>query len=128
MIIAYDFLPQHDEAELERMAELQLRRLHISGKLTGLRYLSFAVARAIKNPEATCWITKELYFDIAHRYATTPSRVERSIRTAIKTCWSWGGQEALDQMAGYHLSQRPSATEFIDLVAAYLRLQAAPPV
>lgn len=106
---------------LERQAERELRRLRIGGTLDGFRYLTTAVAMTVRNPEAIRWVTKGLYIEVAQRHRTTPARVERSIRTAIRMCWERGGRETLDQMAGYHLPQRPTASELIDLVAAHIR-------
>ncbi len=112
---------ENNQEELELRVENELRRLHISGTLDGFHYLAAAVAMTVRDPEAIRWVTKGLYIEVAQRHHTTPARVERSIRTAIRVCWERGGWKTLDQMAGYHLTQRPTASELIDLVAAYIR-------
>ncbi len=118
--ITFEFPPDQREA-LERQAEKLLRQLRLNGKLDGFRYLVYAVASAVMNPDATRWITKGLYFDIADRFDATPSQVEKSIRLAIKQSWDRDGREPLDKIAGYHLVQRPTNSEFIDLAAAQIR-------
>ena len=113
-------VPEWLEDEVEGHIEDVLRRLGISGSLFGRRYLAYAVRRAAVDPDLTLHITKELYLDVARRFDTTSSCVERSMRTAIARCWSGGGRETLDKVAGYHLTERPTNSEFIDLVASYI--------
>lgn len=113
-----------DDGHLEQEAERLLRSLHIGGKLCGLQYLTYAVAKAVRDPETTRYITKDLYPEIAHRFGTTPSRVERAIRTAIIYSWKHAPREALNEAAGFRLTQRPTNSEFIDFTAAYIRLSA----
>ena len=114
--------PAQDEA-LVGAAEFALRRLRISGKLMGFRYLTYAVARAVNDPSLTSLITKVLYADIARAYRTTSSRAERNIRHAIRRSWEIGSRELLEEMAGCALLKCPSNAEFIDIVAYYIRRQ-----
>ncbi len=67
---------------------------------------------------------EEPYIEIAQHYQTTSSRVERSIGTAIQSARIRGVWGTLDQIAGYHLTERPSNSAFIDLMAAYIRQKA----
>lgn len=108
---------------LEQQVERLLRSLHIGGTLCGLQYLTYAIAKTVRDPEATRYITKELYPEIAHRLNTSTSRVERGIRTAVTYSWKHAPREVLDEVAGYHLTQRPTNSEFIDFAAAHFRLQ-----
>lgn len=105
---------------LKREAEKALRFLRINGTFTGLKYLVYAVSETALDPDRTYLITKDLYREIAHKYKTTPSRVERNMRWAIHISWNDSRNE-FDQMAGYHLVKRPTNKEFIDLVAFYIR-------
>ena len=107
--------------ELMVLVEKTLRRLHITGKLLGLRYLVYAVTETVKDPSRTQLITKDMYPAISNIFYTEAKRVERAIRSAVEVCWNCAGRDELDQMAGYHLDKRPTNTEFIDLVAAYIR-------
>lgn len=107
---------------LARQVELTLRSLHIGGTLKGLYYLVYAVTLTLSTEEKTDHITKDLYPRVATAFHTTPPRVERDMRFAIRTCWDHDTcKAALSKMAGCTLSKRPSNSEFIDIVAFYLR-------
>ena len=106
--------------ELKREVEKTLRRIHIGGTRLGLKYLVYAVSETVLNPNRIYLITKDLYWEIARIYKTTPSRVERDIRTAICTCWE-NAADDLSQIVGRHLSKRPTNKEFIDYIAFYIR-------
>lgn len=110
------------EQELQIQSEQTLRRLRITGKLKGLWFLIHAITATVRDPRRTELITKDLYPEIAQAFHTTPSRVERSIRTAITVCWKEGRAE-LEEIAGGPLTKRPTNTEFIDLVATYIRFR-----
>ena len=112
------------QSELKKYIEEALICLHIPYRLDGFAYLEQAILQTAENPERIRYITKELYPDIAKTYQTTVSCVERSIRTAIQRCWNGIGRETLDEMVGYHLIERPTNSEFIALIAAYIRHRA----
>lgn len=105
---------------LKQEVEKVLRRLHINGTRLGLKYLIYAVSETVIDQNRTYLITKDLYREIARKYKTTATRVERDMRWAIGICWENAGEE-LDRMAGRHLSKRPTNKEFIDCVAFYIR-------
>ena len=62
-------------------------------------------------------ITKQLYPEIAKRYKTTPSRVERAIRHAIEVAWGRGEINTVESIFGY------TNSEFIAMIADKLRLE-----
>ena len=105
--------------ELKREVERILRRLHIGTRL-GLKYLVCAVSETTLDPNRTYLITKDLYWEIARKYKTTPSRVEQDIRSAICVCWE-NAKDDLTQIVGHHLPKRPTNKEFIDYIAFYIR-------
>ena len=79
-------------------------------------------------------MTKVLYPEVAKRFSTTPSRVERAIRHAIEVAWDRGDLETLQKFFGYTVSNtkgKPTNSEFIAMIADRLvlekktRLQAA---
>ena len=49
-------------------------------------------------------VTKVLYPDVARKYGTTSSRVERAIRHAIEVAWDRGDLEVLQWYFGYTVS------------------------
>ena len=111
--------------ELRREVERILRRLHIGTRL-GLKYLVCAVSETTLDPSRTYLITKDLYWEIARKYKTTPSRVERAIRHAIEVAWDRGDLDTLQRFFGYTVSNtkgKPTNSEFIALIADKLQLQ-----
>lgn len=124
MPITFEPIPEWLLDELLEQVEAELLRLGIPRALVGFRYHTDAIMWAVQEPGCTDFITKELYPDIARRHRVTASQVERSMRTAVQRCWSSERREALDEMAGYHLTKRPTNSEFIQLVAAYIRRRA----
>lgn len=108
--------------ELTRIVERVLRRLRVSGRLVGTRYLTCAISEAVTDPYSMLAVTKKLYPKIGAQYQTSPKAVEHALRTTIRSSWTGGGQQALEEMLGYCVGRRPSNAEFIDLVASYIRL------
>ncbi len=119
-MLIYEPAPEWLQDQLPDHVERVLRGLHITGKLDGLRYLVYAVSATVRDPDSTRYITKELYPEIGKHFGVTAAAAERAMRTAIEASWNRGGRETLDRMAGYHLDQRPTNSEFIDIVAAYI--------
>lgn len=80
----------------------------------------------INDIEVINQITKLLYPEIAVRYKTTPSRVERAIRHAIEVAWGRGEQQTVESIFGYTVSAqkgKPTNSEFIAMIADKLRLE-----
>ncbi|MBP3655938.1 MAG: sporulation transcription factor Spo0A [Clostridia bacterium] len=108
-----------------RIANLFLT-VGIPAHIKGYQYLREAVKMVLENPELLGRITKELYPGIAHRFATTSSKVERAIRHAIEVAWNRGRAEALDEAFGRNvcsLDDKPTNGEFIALVSDRLRIK-----
>ena len=71
-------------------------------------------------------VTKVLYPEVARRFSTTPSRVERAIRHAIEVAWDRGDIEVLQKYFGYTVSNikgKPTNSEFIAMIADSLLLR-----
>ena len=47
--------------------------------------------------------------------------VERNLRTLIQSCWNYPDHSFLNLIAGAELRQPPTNSQFIDILAAYLR-------
>lgn len=101
--------------------EAVLRSLGLTGKLTGFHYTIYMVDKVAEDPGRLRLITKCLYCDTAKCFRTTPSCVERACRTLIQSVWIRGNRTTLNGLAGYSLTQRPTNSEFIDMLAAYIR-------
>ena len=85
-----------------------------------------AIIMVVNNIDVINQITKQLYPDIAKKYETTPSRVERAIRHAIEVAWGRGQTETVESIFGYTVSAakgKPTNSEFIAMIADKLRLE-----
>ena len=71
-------------------------------------------------------IKMELYPDIASKFDTTVSRVERAIRHAIEVSWNRGDWDLMEEIFGHSVDidkAKPTNSEFIVTVADKLRLE-----
>ncbi len=64
--------------------------------LYGYGYIVYAVELLLMEPEYQHYITKGLYVEVAKKFETTPSRVERAIRHAINVTWTYGNRNCID--------------------------------
>lgn len=123
-----------DDQEKERMLKLELESeitslLHeigIPAHIKGYMYLRTAILETYLNVDFLGQITKVLYPEIAKKYATTSSRVERAIRHAIEVAWNRGNIDAIDEIFGYTISAskaKPTNSEFIAMISDKLRLE-----
>ena len=65
-------------------------------------------------------ITKELYPEIANKFDTTVSRVERAIRHAIEVSWNRGNWDYMEEIFGHSVDidkAKPTNSEFIVTVS-----------
>ena len=94
--------------------------------IKGYQYLREAIMMVIKDIDVINQITKSLYPQIASKFNTTPSRVERAIRHAIEVAWGRGDQKTVEKIFGYTISAakgKPTNSEFIAMIADKLRLE-----
>ena len=95
--------------------------------LQGAVYLKSAIEIAIKDPPAVLrGITTRLYPQIASEFDTSTSRVERSIRHALETCYENAKFPALNDLFKikvFDQKDRPSNGEFIALIADKIKLK-----
>ena len=68
------------------------------------------------------YITKSVYPYVAKKYNSTPSRIERCMRTAITHFWESDGRAKFETIAGFPVERKPTNSEFISLSAEYIRL------
>ena len=76
-------------------------------------------------PEKIHFVTKVLYVEVAKKYKTTTSRVERGIRHAIEVAWERGDLELIEEIFGNTISAekaKPTNSEFIALIAEDIRI------
>jgi len=96
--------PEHNLVELRvdttRIHETLLK-IGMPPNLLGYSYILYATELILLNPDYMHAITKELYVDIAVKYRSTPSRVERAIRHAISVAWSHGNLDFINKIFMY---------------------------
>lgn len=103
-----------------------IHEVGVPAHIKGYMYLREAITMIFNDIELLGSVTKVLYPDIAKKYNTTPSRVERAIRHAIEVAWSRGNIDSISDLFGYTVSStkaKPTNSEFIAMVADHLRLE-----
>lgn len=101
-----------------------LHQLGIPSHIKGYTYIRESVFLFYKNSDIYGGITKEVYPEVAIRYCTTASRVERAIRHAIEVSWSRGDYDLMEEIFGNSVAfdrAKPTNSEFIATIADRLR-------
>ena len=70
-----------EKVELTKRITGILQEIGVPAHIKGYQYLRDAIQRAVENGKTINTVTKTLYLAVAREYQTTPSRVERTIRT-----------------------------------------------
>ncbi|WP_245835745.1 sporulation transcription factor Spo0A [Virgibacillus ndiopensis] len=112
--------------DLEASITNIIHEIGVPAHIKGYMYLREAITMVYNDIELLGSITKVLYPDIAKKYNTTASRVERAIRHAIEVAWSRGNIDSISALFGYTVSiskAKPTNSEFIAMVADRLRLE-----
>ena len=102
-----------------------LHELGIPSHIKGYQYIRDGVGMVFDNPDMIGGITKELYPELASKFDTTTSRVERAIRHAIEVSWNRGNWDLMEEIFGNSVDidrAKPTNSEFIVTVADKLRL------
>lgn len=115
-----------DEGSLEALVTNVIHEVGVPAHIKGYQYLREAIIMVVNNIDVINQITKQLYPEIALKYGTTPSRVERAIRHAIEVAWGRGQTDTMENIFGYTVSAakgKPTNSEFIAMIADKLRLE-----
>ena len=111
---------------LESMVTAIIHDVGVPAHIKGYQYLREAILIAVADMDVINAVTKVLYPEVAKRFNTTASRVERAIRHAIEVAWDRGDLETLQKYFGYTVSNvkgKPTNSEFIAMIADRLQLQ-----
>ncbi len=103
-----------------------LHEIGVPAHIKGYLYLREAITMVYMNIELLGGITKVLYPEVARKFKTTSSRVERAIRHAIEVAWNRGNVDAISSIFSYTISynkSKPTNSEFIAMIADKLRLE-----
>lgn len=105
-----------------------LHELGMPSHIKGYQYIREGITMIFNDPSLIGGITKELYPDLATKFDTTVSRVERAIRHAIEVSWNRGSWDYMEELFGHSVDidkAKPTNSEFIVTVADKLRLELA---
>ena len=108
-----------------------LHELGVPSHIKGYQYIREGITLVYKRPEIIGGITKELYPEIAKKFDSTVSRVERAIRHAIEVSWNRGNWDLMEEIFGHSVDidkAKPTNSEFIVTIADKLRLEFSRPL
>ena len=111
---------------LEELVTSIIHEVGVPAHIKGYQYVREAIMITVENMDVINSVTKILYPEVAKRYHTTPSRVERAIRHAIEVAWDRGDLETLQKFFGYTVSNakgKPTNSEFIAMISDRIRLK-----
>lgn len=103
-----------------------LHELGIPSHIKGYQYIREAIGIIYEHPETIGGITKELYPELAEKFDTTVSRVERAIRHAIEVSWNRANWSLMEEIFGNSVDidkAKPTNSEFIVTIADKLKLE-----
>ena len=113
------------KTDLDTEITTLLHEIGVPAHIRGYLYIREAITMVYHNIEILGNITKVLYPEVARKYNTTSSRVERAIRHAIEVAWVRGNIDAISDIFSYTISyhkSKPTNSEFIAMIADRLRL------
>ncbi len=119
-------MPKTGSTELKHLVTCVIHDIGVPAHIKGYQYLREAIMIAVEDMDVINAVTKVLYPEVASRFQTTPSRVERAIRHAIEVAWDRGDLETLQKYFGYTVSNakgKPTNSEFIAMIADRLTLE-----
>lgn len=123
---AREAAPAVPDVSLQSEVTTIIHEIGVPAHIKGYQYLREAIIIAVQDLEVINAVTKILYPEVAKRFNTTASRVERAIRHAIEVAWDRGDLETLQKYFGYTVSNakgKPTNSEFIAMIADRLQLQ-----
>jgi two-component system, response regulator, stage 0 sporulation protein A len=115
-----------DQRQLDTTITSIIKEIGVPAHIKGYSYLREAIQMVYYDIELLGSVTKILYPEIAKKFSTTPSRVERAIRHAIEVAWNRGSYENISELFGYtvhHMKSKPTNSEFIAMIADKIRIE-----
>ncbi len=112
--------------ELQSAITSLLHSLGVPSHIKGYEYIREGIGLMYNDPSMLGAITKEMYPEIALKYNTTSSRVERAIRHAIEVSWNRGDYDLMEEVFGHSVDYdraKPTNSEFIATLADKLKLE-----
>ena len=119
-------LPVTTRQTLEANVTAIIHEIGVPAHIKGYQYLREAIIMTVEDMDVINAVTKVLYPEVARKFGTTASRVERAIRHAIEVAWDRGDLDTLQKYFGFTVSNskgKPTNSEFIAMIADRLQLQ-----
>lgn len=126
LINPYEKVNSQPLPTLEEAVTSMIHDVGVPAHIKGYQYLRDAIIMSVIDMDMLNSVTKILYPEVAKKYQTTPSRVERAIRHAIEVAWGRGKVETIEEMFGYTVSVgkgKPTNSEFIALITDKIRMK-----
>ncbi|MFI3260822.1 MAG: sporulation transcription factor Spo0A [bacterium] len=120
-----NYFESNKKANLEIEVSEVLHNLGIPSHIRGYQYIREGIMYVYTRNSYVTYITKEVYPDIADKYKTTPSRVERAIRHAIEISWDRGDLDLMEDLFGHSIDydrSKPTNSEYINTIADRMKL------
>lgn len=114
------FVNEKQETTLTKM----LHELGIPSHIKGYQYIKEGIKMIYDDNNLIGNITKKVYPNLADKYDTTSSRVERAIRHAIEVGWSRSNWQLTEDLFGQSVDYdkaKPTNSEFLVTLADWLR-------
>ena len=103
-----------------------IHEIGVPAHIKGYQYLREAILFTLRSADASAGITKVLYPEVAKRFSTTPTCVERAMRRAIEVAWDRGDEEVRQKIFRGTVSAnkgKPTNGEFIAMIAEHISRQ-----
>ena len=119
-------VPAPAPAHLEGAVTSVLHEMGVPAHIKGFQYLRAGILFTIRDAGSVTGITKVLYPEIAKKFSTTSTCVERAMRHAIEIAWNRGDFERQQKIFRGTISGtkgKPTNGEFIALLAEHIALR-----
>lgn len=121
----FDYFESNKQINIEIEISDLLHNLGIPSHVRGYQYIRDGILYLYKKNGYVSYITKEIYPEIAEKYDTTSSRVERAIRHAIEISWDRGDLNLMENLFGHSIDyerSKPTNSEYINTIADRIKL------
>ena len=115
-----EFVDEEKETTITKV----LHELGIPSHIKGYQYIKEGIKMIYDDNNLIGNITKKVYPNLADKYDTTSSRVERAIRHAIEVGWSRSNWKLTENLFGQSVDfdkAKPTNSEFLVTLADWLR-------
>ena len=111
---------------LESIVTDIIHEIGVPAHIKGYQYLREGILFTIRDAGSVAGITKVLYPEIAKKFSTSPTCVERAMRHAIEVAWDRGDEDVRQKIFRGTVSGnrgKPTNGEFIAMIAEHVSRQ-----